>query len=162
MELRETTAAEIDFVVGLEGDPEAARFIEAWPADRHLAALRDPDLAHLIVEEGGEPVAFVILAGLTDPNDAIELRRVVVGTPGRGVGRAALRLVLDHAFGALGAHRIWLDVKPDNARARHLYGSLGFEEEGLLRDALRTADGYEPLVLMAKLDGSAQGEPSKR
>jgi hypothetical protein len=30
-------------------------------------------------------------------------------------------------------------------------GELGFEEEGVMRDALRTDDGYEPLILMAKL-----------
>jgi diamine N-acetyltransferase len=164
MELRQTTAAEIDFVIVLEGEPEAARFIEAWPVGRHLAAIRDPDYAHLIAVEADEPVGFVILAGLRDPNECVELRRVVVGTPGRGLGREVLGLVLDHAFGELGAHRVWLDVKPDNARARYLYASLGFEQEGVMRDALRTADGYEPLVLMAKLAPPQAGrsEPSKR
>ncbi len=56
------------------------------------------------------------------------------------------------------AHRVWLDVKPDNGRARRLYASLGFEEEGVLRDALRTEAGYESLILMAKLRPPVMGE----
>jgi RimJ/RimL family protein N-acetyltransferase len=155
--LRDTVAADVDFVVGLEADPEAALFIEAWPAERHLAALRDPDVAHLVVVEDGEPVGFVILGGLLDPNGCIEIGRVVIGTPGRGLGRRAFELVLGRAFDDHGAHRVWLDVKADNARARHLYATLGFEEEGTMRDALRTADGYEALVLMAKLAPAQPG-----
>ncbi len=151
MDLRPTAEADVDFVLALEAGPEAAPFIEGWPAGRHRAALRDPDIAHLVLVDDGEPVGFVILAGLRDPNRCVELRRIVVARPGQGLGRTALALVLDHAFGALEAHRVWLDVKPDNARARHLYAALGFVEEGVLRDALRTADGYESLILMAKL-----------
>lgn len=161
VELRESVGADIEGVLALEADPGAAAFVEAWPAERHLAALGDPDIAHLQVVADGRSVGFVILAGLNDLNDCVELRRVVVTPPGRGYGRAALALVLDHAFGALGAHRVWLDVKPANDRARRLYASLGFEEEGILRDALRTEAGYEPLVLMAKL-APAQAGSAKR
>ena len=52
----------------------------------------------------------------------------------------------------LGAHRRWLDVKPFNDRARALYRSEGFVEEGLLRDALREPDGsFQDLVIMSIL-----------
>jgi diamine N-acetyltransferase len=96
-------------------------------------------------------VVSVPLTSIKEPNRCVELRRIVIARPGHGLGRAALTLVLDHAFGELRAHRVWLDVKRDNARARHLYAALGFVEEGVLRDALRVGDGYESLVLMAKL-----------
>ena len=49
---------------------------------------------------------------------------------GRGHGRAALRLAIELAFEEHGAHRLWLDVKPHNERARALYRSAGFVEEG--------------------------------
>jgi diamine N-acetyltransferase len=151
VELRPTGKGDLDFVVALEAGPEAAPFVEAWPAGRHRAGLRDPDIAHLLLVDDGEPVGFVILAGLLDPNQCVELRRIVAARPGQGLGREALTLILDHAFGELDAHRVWLDVRPDNARARHLYAALGFEREGILRDALHTADGYASLILMAKL-----------
>jgi RimJ/RimL family protein N-acetyltransferase len=151
VELRETAVADVEAVLALESDPAAAPFVEAWPAELHLASLGDPNVAHLQVVEDGRRVGFAILTGLRDPNDCFELRRIVVSPPGRRLGRAALTLVLDHAFGPLGAHRVWLDVKPGNARARHLYAALGFAEEGVMRDALRTDSGYESLIVMAKL-----------
>ncbi|MFT3866194.1 MAG: GNAT family N-acetyltransferase [Solirubrobacterales bacterium] len=151
VELRESVSGDVEGVLALEADPAVAPFVEAWPAERHLVAIGDPGFAHLQVVVDDRPAGFVILAGLHDPNDCIELRRIVVSPPGRGLGRAALELVVEHAFGPLGAHRLWLDVKPGNERARRLYASLGFAEEGVMRDALRTEDGYEPLVLMAKL-----------
>jgi diamine N-acetyltransferase len=154
--LRPTEEADLDFVVALEAGPEAAPFVEGWPPARHRAALRDPDIAHLVAFDDDGPAGFVTLAGLTDPNRCVELRRVVVARPGRGLGRAVLTLVLGHAFGELEAHRVWLDVKPDNARARHLYASLGFVEEGVLRDALRGEEGFESLILMAKLRPAAR------
>ncbi|MFX6010997.1 GNAT family protein, partial [Acinetobacter baumannii] len=38
-------------------------------------------------------------------------------------------------------HRLVLEVFTDNSRARHVYRSLGFVEEGLLRQAVKRADG---------------------
>jgi diamine N-acetyltransferase len=159
--LRDTVPADLAFVTALEADPDVAPFVEAWPADRHLAALDDPDVAHLQLIGEEQRMGFAILAGLKDPNDCVELRRIIVDPPGRGLGRVALGLVLDHASQVLGAHRVWLDVKPDNARARRLYAAAGFEEEGVLRDALKTEAGYESLVLMALLR-PAQSASSNR
>jgi diamine N-acetyltransferase len=110
--LRPTEEADLDFVVALEAGPDAARVVEAWPAGRHRAALSDPDIALLVVVEDAEPEGFVILAGLKDPNKCVELRRIVIAHPGQGRGRAALTLVLDHAFDDLGAHRVWLTSSP--------------------------------------------------
>jgi diamine N-acetyltransferase len=55
------------------------------------------------------------------------------------------------AFKELQAHRLWLDVKVHNARARSLYKSEGFSEEGLLRECFRGPVGFESLVVMALL-----------
>ena len=55
------------------------------------------------------------------------------------------------SFQELGAHRLWLDVKPHNERARALYRSEGFVEEGTLRDALYYNGRFESLVVMSIL-----------
>ena len=49
---------------------------------------------------------------------------------GRGGGRALLDAVLEHARGA-GAHKVDLEVWPDNGRAITLYAAAGFTVEGL-------------------------------
>jgi RimJ/RimL family protein N-acetyltransferase len=47
---------------------------------------------------------------------------------------------------------LWLDVKTHNDRARALYLSEGFREEGLLRECLKTGDGYESVFILSMLE----------
>ena len=63
-----------------------------------------------------------------------------------------MRLVIDLAFGELGAHRLWLDVKDFNERAIALYRSEGFVEEGRKRECVLVDGRYESLVLMSMLE----------
>jgi len=49
---------------------------------------------------------------------------------GYGLGRQAIRLVLDHAFGVIGLHRVDLRVVAYNVRAICCYRACGFVEEG--------------------------------
>jgi RimJ/RimL family protein N-acetyltransferase len=153
LRLHATTPAELEFVLAAEADPEAAPWIIRWSRDEHERALGDPDQAHLLVLDPGGPVGFVLLAGLTSDHRAVELRRIVVAAKGGGLGRQALKLALDHAFGELGAHRVWLDVKVENERARRAYAAVGFVDEGVLRDALLTGgSSFESLVVMSILE----------
>jgi RimJ/RimL family protein N-acetyltransferase len=62
-----------------------------------------------------------------------------------------LRAVAALAFEEHDIHRPWLDVKPHNERARALYRSEGFVEEGTLRDALYCGGRFESLVVMSML-----------
>ena len=54
---------------------------------------------------------------------------------GIGIGRQLLRRTIDAAF-AFGLTRIELTVREGNINAIALYRSLGFETEGLHRDAV--------------------------
>lgn len=155
MALRLATTEDLAFITTIEREAAADRFVEGWSLSQHAAALADPDQQHLVVESvdaGGEPVGFILLAGINSPHRCIEFRRIVVGPKNRGLGRQAVRLLKRYAFGPLGAHRLWLDVKDFNARARALYLSEGFVEEGTLRDAVKSPDGYESVVLMSMLE----------
>ena len=100
---------------------------------------------------GGLQCLAVLLLGLTSPHGSLEFRRVVVTAKGRGLGRAAVRAVKHFAFVEQKAHRLWLDVKAFNARARHLYTSEGFVEEGVLRECLRSDSGFDSLVVLSML-----------
>jgi diamine N-acetyltransferase len=149
--LRPTTEEDLDYVVAAEAAPDAAPFLAPSPRDEHAGFLADPAQRHLIAEAAGERVGFALLR-LHEADRAVELRRLAVTAPGRGHGRAILRQVKVVAFEEHGAHRLWLDVKPFNDRARALYRSEGFVEEGVLRDALREPDGsFASLVVMGLL-----------
>ena len=55
---------------------------------------------------------------------------------GRGYGTEATRLMLDHAFGTLGLHRIALFVFEFNERAIRAYRRCGFVVEGRARESI--------------------------
>jgi [ribosomal protein S5]-alanine N-acetyltransferase len=52
---------------------------------------------------------------------------------GKGVTTAAVALVVDHCFGAVGLHRIEATVRPENGPSLRVLAKLGFREEGLFR-----------------------------
>jgi diamine N-acetyltransferase len=151
--LRPTAEGDLDFVLREESDEENQPFIGRWPRGRHLEALADDDVEHLIAEDrDGTPVGYAILTGVKDPGRILCFKRLMVAEKGRGYGRAVLRLIRERAFGELGAHRLWLDVKEGNARARSLYEAEGFVQEGVLRDSFWTGDVHETLVVMSILE----------
>ena len=151
--LRPTGEGDLDFVLREEGDEKNRPFIGRWPRARHLEALSDGGLEHLIAEgRGGAPVGYAILTGVGDPGRIVCLKRLMVAEKGVGYGRAVLCLVKERAFVGLGTHRLWLDVKEGNARARGLYESEGFVAEGVLRDSFWTGEEHESLVVMSILE----------
>ena len=123
-----------------------------WPEDHHAKAMDDPDYRYLIIEEEGRPEGYAFLNGLLSPNHAVQLCRFVLAEPGKGKGRAACKLILDEVFIGLGAHRLYLDLFDDNIRAERLYYSLGFQLEGVLRDAERRGKEFRSLKLMSMLE----------
>ena len=58
---------------------------------------------------------------------------------GRGLMKEALGLALDAAYGALGLHRVEVNVQPTNVRSIGLVEAVGFTEEGFSRRYLRIA-----------------------
>lgn len=122
--------------------PAYEGLIGRWSEERHRASLASPDFAYLIgLDAGGEAGGFAILRDLRDPNDNIGLQRIVAVEAGSGFGRPFLAAVVDWVYAESRCHRLCLEVFTDNARARHVYQSLGFVEEGRLREIVRRRDG---------------------
>ena len=53
---------------------------------------------------------------------------------GQGLIYSVLPLVLEHAFGALGLHRLEAQVEPENPASRRVLEKVGFRYEGTLRE----------------------------
>jgi diamine N-acetyltransferase len=158
MFLRPAVPADIPRIVRLERAPAARQFVGQWTEERHLATLTGGDARYLIGESAsGELEAYVILRGFSENSGAIELKRIVVAVPERGLGRRILSEVVRMAFEEFHAHRLFLDVYEDNARARHLYESLGFVYEGTMRDAARRGEEFCNLRLMSMLKNEYKG-----
>ncbi len=139
--------------MALERSAAAHEFVGQWTEKRHRTTHQGNDARYFVAEmETGEVTAYAILRGLAEAGRSIELKRIVVGAPGRGVGRWMLTELLRISFEDLHAHRLFLDVFEDNARARHLYESLGFVYEGTMRDAAERNGAWCNLLLMSMLE----------
>jgi RimJ/RimL family protein N-acetyltransferase len=94
----------------------------------------------------------IVLKDHDEPNHSASLR-IALGASARnrGLGTEALRLVLAHAFGPLGLHRVALEVFDFNTRAIHVYEKVGFRHEGRMRDALWWDGAPHDTLLMAAL-----------
>ena len=153
MHLRLATPADLPAIVNLERAPFAREFVGQWSAERHRATLESRDARYYVSEtDWGEVEAYAILRGFQEASGAIELKRVVVAVPERGLGRRILKELLRIVFRELGAHRLFLDVFEDNSRARHVYESLGFQYEGVMREAANREGQWCNLHLMSMLE----------
>lgn len=152
MRLRTATPADLSFLLRLEREYCGLGFIGSDDGPTHERQMSDSDCSYAVVEENGERAGYVILRGLMSLNQSVELKRFAIANPGRGLGRQVLHAIIDRVFDEHSAHRLWLDVFDDNHRARHLYRSLGFVEEGTLRECVKYEDRYRSLVVMSMLD----------
>ena len=161
MLLRPATLIDIPAIVALERLPESSQFVGQWSEERHRATFAGADARYSVSDAGygktdhadtGDLCAFAILRGLKETSGSVELKRLVVHPPGQGLGRQILAELIRMAFEEFHAHRLFLDVFDDNLRARHLYQSFGFVDEGLLREAALRDGQYCSLRLMSLLD----------
>jgi diamine N-acetyltransferase len=153
MLLRLAVENDIPQIVALERSPAATQFVGQWSEQRHRSTLNGADALYFVSENvSGAIQAYAILRGLNENSGAIELKRIVISAPGRGLGRRILVELVRLAFEELHAHRFFLDVYEDNARARHVYESLGFVYEGVMREAARRNGNYFNMHLMSILE----------
>jgi diamine N-acetyltransferase len=161
MHLRVATFEDVPQIAAMERLPEFRTFVGQWTEEEHRQKMASADVRYFVLDarrrqvtDAGqsELAAFAILQGLASEHRSIELKRVVVKSPGQGRGRQVLRELLDKVFHEFKAHRVWLDVFETNLRARHVYESLGFRYDGIFREANFRDGQYHSLCLMSLLD----------
>ncbi|MEJ7846256.1 MAG: GNAT family N-acetyltransferase [Acidimicrobiales bacterium] len=121
---------------------------------------------------GDDPTAVLVVAEKADVvvgsitaehgrSGRVELGMAILdGYRGRGIGTALLSWVVDWAR-TCGAHKVTLELWPDNDRALGLYRKLGFEVEGRYRRHWRRRDGslWDAVGMGLVLDTDAPGGP---
>lgn len=122
---------------------------------RELVEAEEPD-ALWVLEEAGTLVGSIGVHS-TRARGVLSLGMAVLPEfRGRGGGRALLEAALEHAR-ASEAHKLELEVWPDNGPAIGLYASAGFEVEGVRRSHYRRRDGsLRSAIVMALLLDSGE------
>ncbi|MDH6350757.1 MULTISPECIES: GNAT family N-acetyltransferase [Brevibacillus] len=109
--------------------------------------------------ENDEVIGDVQLGDI-DPFNRNAYIRIAIHQPAyqsKGYGSEALLLMLDYGFGILNLHRIELNVFAYNERAIHTYEKLGFQHEGVQRQALYYNHAYHDSILMSMLAEEYRG-----
>lgn len=70
---------------------------------------------------------------------------------GKGIGKEAGKLVINHGFSALNLHRISCETSRDNIGMQKLAVALGFIQEGVRREALFKSGAYQDMIVYALL-----------
>jgi RimJ/RimL family protein N-acetyltransferase len=110
--------------------PLTAEQMAAWIAE---GANPTPRLCFTAIDDVAQPVGHVEF--LHDPAKRwARLGRFAVAPAlrGRGFGRALFDRAVDYAFSELDVEHLALAVMPENERARRLYLSSGFRDEGAM------------------------------
>jgi RimJ/RimL family protein N-acetyltransferase len=76
---------------------------------------------------------------------------------GKGLAKEATLLTLRFAFYKLGLNRVFLKVIEDNITAIELYKSVGFKNEGLLRQSVFKNNSYKNEIIMSILNNEFNG-----
>src|SRR3569833_2428667 len=87
MPLRIATVADLPALLALERSPVARQFVGQWTEGRHQATLASADCRYYVSETASGIDAYAILRGLSENSRSIELKRIVVATPGQVLGR---------------------------------------------------------------------------
>ncbi|HZG79662.1 MAG TPA: GNAT family protein [Brevibacillus sp.] len=107
----------------------------------------------IALRENDQVIGDVQIGGIDRNNRNAYIRIAIDSTKfqGKGYGSEAMLLMLDYGFGILNLHRIELNVFAYNDRAIHTYEKLGFQREGVQRQALYYNHEYHDSILMSML-----------
>jgi RimJ/RimL family protein N-acetyltransferase len=153
-----------DTYVGWLNDPETTRGLETGSQRETVASVaeyieryarrEDALFLGIFLKKGDRHIGNVKLDPINRRHRNAVLG-ILIGDPavrGQGIAPEAVRVLLRHAFGEMGLHRIDLAVAVDNPAAIRSYQKAGFREEGRLRERVRRGEGYVDALWMGILD----------
>ncbi|MCX2948051.1 GNAT family N-acetyltransferase [Lentzea sp. NEAU-D7] len=74
---------------------------------------------------------------------------ILPGSPVKGCGSEAGRLLFAHAFGPLGIHRVWAGHRADHTMMSGVMTGAGLEREATLRELFRTQGRWHDVTTYA-------------
>ena len=163
--LRRPEARDVDALYAQKNDPEVAnllggfslgysrRDIENW-IEAHRA--RRDEIIWVIADAATD--ACLGHVGMYNIDGRIRSGEfaIMIGDKaswGSGLGTEVTRYVVDYAFASLNLNRVHLTVLANNPRAIAVYEKLGFQREGVMRQAQFKRGAYIDVVVMGRLKG---------
>jgi len=154
--------------VGWFNDPHVCRYTRHGTKNYTLEHARDylaaisksnNTMVYAIIEkERRKHIGNISLNDISWANHSGEISLIIGDRNywGKGIGKEAVRLIIDLAFSSLKLHRVWVGMTADNAPMIRLAQSLGFSEEGRLKDALYKNGSYFDITQWSKINSESK------
>jgi ribosomal-protein-alanine N-acetyltransferase len=141
LQFRPMQMADLDAIMAIEPT------IYPYPWSRgNFSDSLDAGYSGWVYEEDGRIIGYAVLMLVLDEAHLLNIS-IAKNHQGRGLGRVLLEYMMQIARGH-GAANIFLEVRPSNQAAIHLYESTGFNEMAIRRGYYPAANGREDAVLM--------------
>lgn len=111
----------------------------------------DKNKIFFTVCDDSKPIGFMGLSNISKINRNADLF-IAIGEDdyrGKGIGKIAMKWIIDYGFNKLKLHKINLGVIKDNTPAVNLYKSLGFVIEGKMKDEVFYKGKFYDFLSMA-------------
>jgi len=106
--------------------------------------LEDESKEIFIIMADEKPIGQIGLLDI-DLYDKNASLNIIIGEAdyrGKGIGKEAIKHILNHAFNYLDLHKVWLDVHTENIAGIKCYTACGFIQEGRYIDQICEDDGH--------------------
>ncbi len=139
------------FCVSMEEERKSVEKRLSSPTDRDFIIM---DL------ENDRAIGWTSLSRIDQRNAAAEVFVLIGETTewGKGRGKEAVRMLVDHAFNVMNLHRLYLRAPEYNQRAIACFTACGFQKEGVLRDDHHHLGTYMSSHLMSVLRNEGRGD----
>lgn len=155
--LRPLEREDLPFVHGLDNNVSVMRywFEEPYEAlvelvDIYEKHIHDQSERRFIVNLGKENIGLVELVDIQQIHRNAEFQIIISPEfQGQGYAKEATRLGIEYSFNVLNLYKLYLLVDVENASAIHIYESVGFEREGVLKQEYYINGKYRDVIRMA-------------
>lgn len=113
----------------------------------------DASMFDFVVLHEGRAIGRAYLSRYDKNSKSVDITRIYIGEMnlrGKGLGRELMEKLLEFCFEEFGLHRVTLDYFDGNP-AQELYKSMGFQSEGVAREAGFKDGKYNNFNLMSLL-----------
>lgn len=161
--IRETVFEDCEYFAKWEVDPEVTRFlsydeersyrdiVEEWVIDK----MDSSKLQFTIVKKDiRQPIGRILITRLDRQCDSLDITKLYIAdreNRQQGLGKELMRELLEYCFVFLHMERVTLDYYTGNKAAAALYEKMGFQKEGVARNAAKKNGMYYDLHLLSLL-----------
>jgi len=164
-QIRHMVHADLERVLAWRNHPDVRRFMYTQheiTLDEHQRwferTLPDPKKHLLVFEVNHQPQGFVNFSEVENGGIA-DWGFYAAPDASKGSGRQLGRAALNHAFTQLKLHKVCGEALAYNERSIQFHQSLGFKQEGILRDQHFDGERYHNVISMGLLSNEWQTSP---